>query len=101
MHITKELCTTVITVGVHCPQYHGINDNGVEGIQAEPENNNVKIEFGLTKIVSFSVADLACAHNVNVRKYQKISSYFLTIALWVQFVNNLNCKCNHEKISQS
>ena len=53
---------------IHCPQYHGINHNGVEGIQAEQKNKNVKIDFGLTKIVSFSVADLACAQNVIVRK---------------------------------
>jgi hypothetical protein len=32
------------------------------------ENKNVKIEFGLTKIVSFSGADLACAQNVIMRK---------------------------------
>ena len=39
-------------------------DHGTEGIQPEKEYINDKIEFGLTEIVSFSVADLVCAHNV-------------------------------------
>jgi hypothetical protein len=41
---------------------------GVKGIQPEQEGNNDKIEFGLTEIVSFLFTDLACAHNVIVRK---------------------------------
>jgi hypothetical protein len=39
-------------------------DHGTEGIQPEKEYINDKIEFGLTEIVSFSVTDLVCAHNV-------------------------------------
>jgi len=39
------------------------SQSGVEGIQPEQENRIDIIEFGLTKIVSFSLADLAYAHN--------------------------------------
>ena len=44
--------------------------NGVEGIQPPQENNNDKLDVGLTEIVSFSVAvaDLACTQKTNHMK---------------------------------
>ena len=38
---------------------------GVEGIQPKRECNNDTMEFVLTERLSFSVADLACAHVIS------------------------------------